>query len=194
MHIHETIKHKRKEQNLTQEALAGMLGVTKAAVSKWETAESYPDITLLPKLARLFEITVDALLCDAAVSSSQSAVEYNAGFALSDLADHAVLDHGNVKACSLVKREDGIWEVHVHMVSEEENFPFIMQKCLRPGVLVDMYSCRWEDGKIVSDDRPNKHYVCREKVWEYHNTDTRYLHAMLREQVQMGLISEEDLW
>ena len=59
--IGDVIKAQRKECELTQEELATLLGVTKAAVSKWETAESYPDITLLPKIAEQFHITMDEL-------------------------------------------------------------------------------------------------------------------------------------
>lgn len=55
------IKAKRRERNLTQEELASMLGVTKAAVSKWENEESYPDIMLLPQIAQLFHMTMDDL-------------------------------------------------------------------------------------------------------------------------------------
>jgi transcriptional regulator with XRE-family HTH domain len=59
--ISEKIKTKRKALGLTQEALANLLGVTKAAVSKWENAECYPDITVLPELAQLFHTTIDWL-------------------------------------------------------------------------------------------------------------------------------------
>ena len=52
----------RKGMNLTQDALAEKLGVTAQAVSKWENDLSCPDIAMLPKLAQLFGITVDALL------------------------------------------------------------------------------------------------------------------------------------
>lgn len=52
----------RRAKNMTQEALAGAVGVSAAAVSKWETNASYPDITLLPPLARALGLTVDALL------------------------------------------------------------------------------------------------------------------------------------
>ena len=52
----------RKRMGLTQDALAEQLGVTAQAVSKWENDQSCPDITMLPKLAKLFGITTDELL------------------------------------------------------------------------------------------------------------------------------------
>lgn len=57
-----TILAARRAKGLTQEALANLIGVSAAAVSKWETGASYPDITLLPPLARALGLTVDALL------------------------------------------------------------------------------------------------------------------------------------
>ena len=52
----------RKQRGLTQEALAEALGVSPQAVSKWETDNSCPYISLLPKLAAELGVTVDALL------------------------------------------------------------------------------------------------------------------------------------
>ena len=52
----------RKRLGLTQDQLAEQLGVTAQAVSKWENDQSCPDITILPKLARIFGISVDTLL------------------------------------------------------------------------------------------------------------------------------------
>jgi len=52
----------RREKNLTQEELAERLGVSAQAVSKWENDVSCPDIMLLPKLAKLFNVTTDNLL------------------------------------------------------------------------------------------------------------------------------------
>jgi transcriptional regulator with XRE-family HTH domain len=46
---------------MTQEFLADYLGVSKPAVSKWENGASYPDTTLLPILARLLQIDLNAL-------------------------------------------------------------------------------------------------------------------------------------
>ena len=51
MTVYERIETLRKERKITQESLANYLGITKAAVSKWELNQSYPDITLLPIIA-----------------------------------------------------------------------------------------------------------------------------------------------
>lgn len=55
------IVYYRKQQGMTQEQLAQKLGITNQAVSKWEQDQSCPDIQLLPQLADLFGITLDAL-------------------------------------------------------------------------------------------------------------------------------------
>ena len=60
--IARTIVKKRKEKGLTQDELAGYLGVSKAAVSKWEIGQSYPDITFLPQIAGFFNISIDELM------------------------------------------------------------------------------------------------------------------------------------
>ena len=52
----------RKEKGLTQEELAQHMGISPQAVSKWENDQTCPDISALPKLARLFGVTVDELL------------------------------------------------------------------------------------------------------------------------------------
>jgi transcriptional regulator with XRE-family HTH domain len=56
------ISQKRKEKGITQEELANYLGVSKPAVSKWESGQSYPDILLLPVIASYFNISVDQLI------------------------------------------------------------------------------------------------------------------------------------
>lgn len=52
----------RKKKNMTQKDVANYLNVSDRAVSRWERGESYPEITTLPKLAELLEISVDELL------------------------------------------------------------------------------------------------------------------------------------
>ena len=52
----------RRKKELKQDDLAEMLGVSPQAVSKWENDQTCPDISALPKLARLLGVTVDELL------------------------------------------------------------------------------------------------------------------------------------
>ncbi len=52
----------RKQKGVTQDELANFIGVSKASVSKWETEQSYPDVTFLPQLASYFNISVDELI------------------------------------------------------------------------------------------------------------------------------------
>ena len=62
INIARNIARLRREKGLTQEDLANYIGVSKASVSKWETGQSYPDITFLPQLATLFNISIDELM------------------------------------------------------------------------------------------------------------------------------------
>lgn len=52
----------RKSNNLSQEALAEKLGISRQAVSKWERAEASPDTDNLILLARLYGVSLDTLL------------------------------------------------------------------------------------------------------------------------------------
>lgn len=51
----------RRKEGLTQEQLADRLGVTYQAVSKWETGVCCPDITSLPLLAQIFQVSIDRM-------------------------------------------------------------------------------------------------------------------------------------
>lgn len=62
MRINQVIKEKRNAQGLTQEQVAMYLGVSTPAVNKWEKGTCYPDITILPALARLLRVDLNTLL------------------------------------------------------------------------------------------------------------------------------------
>lgn len=62
INIANAIIYNRKKMSITQDDLANYIGVSKASVSKWETGQSYPDITFLPKLATFFNISIDKLI------------------------------------------------------------------------------------------------------------------------------------
>ena len=60
--ISQNIKQFRKKNDLTQEQLAEVFGVTAQTISRWELGSAYPDITMLPVLANFFGISTDTLL------------------------------------------------------------------------------------------------------------------------------------
>lgn len=62
MNLGNKIQKLRKGENITQEDLAFELGVTAAAVSKWENDYTLPDVIMLCAIADYFEITTDELL------------------------------------------------------------------------------------------------------------------------------------
>ena len=76
MSIGTTIKKLRRDRNITQEQLAELLGVSTNAVSQWECDKTAPDISHLPILANIFEVSADVLLeIDIAKSKKQSEIK-----------------------------------------------------------------------------------------------------------------------
>ena len=88
MFIGETIAKRRHEMNMTQEELATRLGVSGQAVSNWEREESYPDVTMLPALSVVLEVSVDELL------------------GIGRETDEQIIENGK-KICAIRKRERG---------------------------------------------------------------------------------------
>ena len=70
MTIGNNIKQLRVQKNLTQDQVAEKLGVSYQAVSKWENNANTPDIALLPRIADLFGVTIDALFSDSIADHS----------------------------------------------------------------------------------------------------------------------------
>ena len=60
--IAENIAAGRRELGITQAALAERVGVTQAAVSKWELGQSLPDVAMLPRRASQLGVTLDELI------------------------------------------------------------------------------------------------------------------------------------
>ena len=76
MSIGTTIKKLRRDKNITQEQLAELLGVSTNAVSQWECDKTAPDISHLPVLANIFEVSADVLLeIDIAKSKKQTEIK-----------------------------------------------------------------------------------------------------------------------
>lgn len=66
------IARQRKEKGFTQKQLGDKLSVSNKTVSKWETGEGFPDITILPVLAEALDITVDELLDGSSLKNNEN--------------------------------------------------------------------------------------------------------------------------
>ena len=63
----------RKKANLTQEQLAERLGVTRQAVSRWESDTAYPETDKIVRMAELLEVSCDYLLKDGVAEDGKAA-------------------------------------------------------------------------------------------------------------------------
>jgi len=108
----DTIFRLRKEKGMSQSQLGEAVGVSNKAVSKWETYEANPDISLLPLLAKVLGVTTDELLTDIKIERGdpkpvETRVLGIQGSALeSDYAYEFVSDR---------KRKDGSPFLHIHV-------------------------------------------------------------------------------
>ncbi len=72
MKLNEKIYNLRKQKGMSQETLAEELGVSRQAVSKWETGDAVPEIGKLLALAKTFGVTTDWLLSDEPIPKEEN--------------------------------------------------------------------------------------------------------------------------
>lgn len=77
MILADKIMNLRKKAGWSQEELAGQLGVTRQSVSKWEGAQSIPDLDKVVQMSRIFEVSTDYLLKDELEESERVPEEYS---------------------------------------------------------------------------------------------------------------------
>ena len=64
MNLGDKISSLRKKNNFSQEDLADKVGVTRQTISKWELSETAPDINQAKTLSKIFNISLDELVCN----------------------------------------------------------------------------------------------------------------------------------
>lgn len=114
MSIGSVIAYHRKRLGMTQENLAQCLDLSNQAVSKWESGQSLPDILLLPRLADLFDISMDELFERKQPSSNSAGLPWENDDALRIVLFHGhspVERHPMAKHCT-VKFEGEAKDVH----------------------------------------------------------------------------------
>lgn len=98
LRIGENIKSLRKAKDITQEALAEMLGVSCQSISRWELGTCYPDMELLPAIAEIFQSSVDSLLGLDDKAEKAKVREYLERFQLA-------INKGQIQECIAIARE-----------------------------------------------------------------------------------------
>lgn len=71
MQFNEKLQKLRKDKGISQEELAEMLGVSRQAISKWESGQTYPETDKLITISEIFGVTVDSLLKDSEVQEDR---------------------------------------------------------------------------------------------------------------------------
>ncbi len=150
--IGNTIAELRKKNNMTQLQLAEMLSVSDKAVSKWENGQGYPDVTVFPKLASLFGISIDHLMLGErkgiAIAGNiitdivKSIDCYPEKGMLAYVSDVSYAVGGCVPntAIDLAKIDRSLPVSAIGMVGNDEYGRFIISQLLKHGVNVDSVS------------------------------------------------------
>lgn len=76
MNFSEKLKEIRKNEGLSQEQLAEKIGVSRQAITKWETGKGLPDVENMVIIAEIFKTTLDELFRDSAVKQKQETPVY----------------------------------------------------------------------------------------------------------------------
>ncbi|QVI33822.1 transcriptional regulator [Lacticaseibacillus chiayiensis] len=130
MQLSQIIRNKRLAAGLTQEELAQKVGVSAPAVSKWEKGTSYPDITLLPVLARNLGTDINTLL------------DFS-----SDLDPAALQDF--LAKLTMTAQKDG-WQAAVALIDQElRDYPSVSQLQMMAAPFLDTLK-----PQIPKDDWP----------------------------------------
>ncbi|MCM1299726.1 MAG: helix-turn-helix domain-containing protein [Firmicutes bacterium] len=75
MNFSEKLKEIRKKEGISQEQLAEKIGVSRQAITKWETGKGLPDVENMVIIAEIFKTTIDELLTDSAAKGADSGLE-----------------------------------------------------------------------------------------------------------------------
>lgn len=68
----------RKQNNYSQEDLAEQIGVSRQAISRWESGSTLPDAMNLIQLSNLFHVSIDSLLRDEMTGKEEKSIEHSA--------------------------------------------------------------------------------------------------------------------
>ncbi len=117
MNFSEKLKEIRKNEGLSQEQLAEKIGVSRQAITKWETGKGLPDVENMVIIAEIFKTTLDDLLRDSAARQKQEAPVYTSETIYDiDCEKHFDVNIGNAATIILSSGTDE--KLHIKLSSE----------------------------------------------------------------------------
>jgi transcriptional regulator with XRE-family HTH domain len=122
LYIGEQLKALRKEKQITQEALAEVLGVSYQSVSRWELGVCYPDMELLPTIANFFGVSIDKLLSNDVDSKEAELTRFYETL--------NTLEFGSLEQLQFI-------EEYYHKYPDNDRIAFILQDIMKNHVLVN---------------------------------------------------------
>ena len=117
MNFSEKLKEIRKKEGLSQEQLAEKIGVSRQAITKWETGKGLPDVENMVIIGEIFKITLDELLRDSVVKQEPKKPVFSSETIYDiDCGKHFDINIGNASHLILSSGKDE--KLHIRLYSE----------------------------------------------------------------------------
>lgn len=117
MNFSEKLKEIRKKEGISQEQLAEKIGVSRQAITKWETGKGLPDVENMVIIAEIFKITIDELLMDSVTKAASETSLYTSETIYDiDCEKHFDVNIGSAAAMLLSSGDDE--KLHIKLTSE----------------------------------------------------------------------------
>ncbi len=117
MNFSERLKEIRKKEGISQEQLAEKIGVSRQAITKWETGKGLPDVENMMIIAEIFKTTIDELLTDSVTKENPKTIVYTSETIYDiDCEKHFDVNIGSAAAILLSSGDDE--KLHIKLSSE----------------------------------------------------------------------------
>ena len=144
------LKELRKRQGMSQEQLAEAVGLSVQAVSKWECALSWPDITLLPVISQLFGVSIDHLLSNHIAENTHGPAFTAETF---PFADDGVLRIVQYKGRKIMQQKEYSPDLEIPLAWGEKD-------CAAQEVRVEIWGSANIRGNVQGNVEAGAHIVC----------------------------------
>lgn len=117
MNFSEKLKEIRKKEGISQEQLAEKIGVSRQAITKWETGKGLPDVENMVIIAEIFKTTIDELLMDSVAKETPETSVYTSETIYDiDCEKHFDVNIGSAAQILLLSGDDE--KLHIKLSSE----------------------------------------------------------------------------